>query len=66
MATNVRDPLENLEKYRIQLEDNVAKLRKALQHWQLWEAEYEAFKEAIDALPAHVDQSALVSAEVCI
>lgn len=60
MANPTRDPFEDLEKYRVQLEDNVTKLRKALQHWQTWEAEYEAFKEAVDELPADAEQEELV------
>lgn len=39
-----------LERHRLQLEENVAKLQKSLQHWQTWEAEYEGFKEELLAL----------------
>ena len=42
---NVRDPLEDLEKRRVQLEENVAKLQASLRHWQAWEIEYEGMKE---------------------
>ena len=50
MAENgieVKDSLADLEKYRLQLEQNVAKLRASLHHWQTWEIEYEGMKEEI-------------------
>ena len=50
MAENdikVRDSLADLEKYRRQLEINVAKLQASLHHWQTWEIEYEGMKEEI-------------------
>lgn len=50
MMTPKRDGLENLEKLRITLEDNIQKLRKSLAYWQLWEAEYEGLKETLQAL----------------
>ncbi|MCJ1288857.1 hypothetical protein MMC34_000388 [Xylographa carneopallida] len=37
----------DLEHRRKQLEDALAHLRKSLQHWQTWEAEYEGLKEEI-------------------
>ena len=40
----------DLESQRVQLEENVARLRKSLQYWQTWEAEYEGLKEEIIAL----------------
>lgn len=39
--------LIDLERHRLQLETQVAQLRKALQTWQLWSAEYEGLKEEI-------------------
>ena len=42
--------LVDLEHLRLQLEENVSKLRKSLQHWQTWEAEYEGLKEEIQGL----------------
>lgn len=36
-----------LERHRLQLEENISKLQKSLQHWQTWEAEYEGLKEEI-------------------
>ena len=50
MADNgikVRDSLVDLEKYRLQLEQNVIKLQASLRHWQTWEIEYEGMKEEI-------------------
>ncbi|KAF2098403.1 hypothetical protein NA57DRAFT_57557 [Rhizodiscina lignyota] len=43
--------VEELERKRLQLEENVAKLSKALRHWQSWEVEYAEFKDAVQALP---------------
>ncbi|KAL8816899.1 MAG: hypothetical protein Q9191_008247, partial [Dirinaria sp. TL-2023a] len=40
----------DLERNRLLLEGNVARLRKSLQYWQTWEAEYEGMKEEILAL----------------
>ncbi|KAH8179254.1 prefoldin subunit domain-containing protein [Sarocladium implicatum] len=39
--------LSDIESQRLELEDNIAKLRKSLQHWQTWDAEYEALKEEL-------------------
>ncbi|KAJ0162572.1 hypothetical protein CTA2_4351 [Colletotrichum tanaceti] len=47
----VRDSFLDLEKHRLLLEDNIAKLQKALQHWQQWDAEYESLKEEIESVP---------------
>ncbi|MCJ1377346.1 hypothetical protein MMC17_000441 [Xylographa soralifera] len=46
MAT-AKDGLIDLARPRKQLEDDVARLFKFLQHWQTWEAEYEGLKEEI-------------------
>ena len=43
--------INNLDRLRSQLEENVAKLRKTLQVWQTWEAEFEGLKEEILTLP---------------
>ncbi|KAK6512463.1 hypothetical protein TWF481_001349 [Arthrobotrys musiformis] len=45
------DTIEVTEKQRQQLEASVAKLRKALKHWQLHSAEYEGLKEELLSLP---------------
>ncbi|KAI4786961.1 hypothetical protein E4T44_13758, partial [Aureobasidium sp. EXF-8845] len=40
---------EQLETRRLELEENVAKLRKSLQHWRTWDAEYEGLKEELSS-----------------
>ncbi|KAF3212042.1 hypothetical protein TWF679_006165 [Orbilia oligospora] len=45
------DAIEVTEKQRQQLEASVAKLRKALKHWQIQSAEYEGLKEELLSLP---------------
>lgn len=50
--SGVRDSLVDPDKHRLQLEETIQKLRQALQHWQVWDAEYEALKEEIDAVSA--------------
>ena len=44
---NMRDSLADVERYRLQLEQNVAKLRASLRHWQTWEFEYETMREEL-------------------
>ena len=44
-----------LEEQRARLEENVEKLRKSLQHWQTWDAEYEGLKEDLYALEDEVE-----------
>ena len=41
------DSFFDLERHRLQLEQNVAKLQASLRHWQTWEIEYEVMKEEI-------------------
>ncbi|KAF2273616.1 uncharacterized protein EI97DRAFT_147375 [Westerdykella ornata] len=41
--------MANIERRRMQLEENVSKLRNALKHWRTWEFEYEMLKEEIQA-----------------
>ena len=54
---SVKDSLVDVERYRLQLEENIGKLRKSLQQWQTWEAEYEGLKEEIDHLgDQHTDK----------
>lgn len=50
-ASSYNEPLDDVEKHRLLLEDNMNQLRKALQHWQTWDAEYEALKEEVEAIP---------------
>ena len=42
---------EEVEKQRLDLEEHIVKLRKALRHWQTWEIEYEGLREEIGGLP---------------
>ncbi|PVI00845.1 hypothetical protein DM02DRAFT_614094 [Periconia macrospinosa] len=48
MATTTQPSMENIEQRRLQLEENVAKLTKALQHWSTWEVEYAMLKEELE------------------
>ena len=50
MEREAQHGLAQVEQARQQLEDQIAKLRKSLQYWQTWEAEYEGFKEELEAL----------------
>ncbi|KAI9715460.1 MAG: hypothetical protein M1812_005936 [Candelaria pacifica] len=47
MAATNKDTFSDLERHRLRLEESISKLRKSLQHWQIWEAEYEGLKEEI-------------------
>ena len=49
MAASTQTAIEDIERRRVQLQQNVDQLRKALSHWTTWEAEYEALKEEIEA-----------------
>lgn len=53
-----KDCFLDLDRHRAQLDDNIEQLRKALQHWQTWDAEYEALKEEVDATSASPDSEA--------
>ncbi|KAH7155536.1 Prefoldin subunit-domain-containing protein [Dactylonectria estremocensis] len=46
--SGVKDSFVDLERHTLQLEEQVKKLQKDLQHWQTWDAEYEALKEEVD------------------
>ena len=52
-----RDSLADLERHRLLLEDNIKQLRQALQHWQTWDAEYEALKEEVEGIPDEADET---------
>lgn len=56
----ISDSFVDLERHRLRLEENVAKLQKSLQHWQTWEAEYEGFKEELSALKEDCTDAELV------
>lgn len=51
MEITTNGDAEEPSKKQLLLEENVTKLRKALQHWQVWEVEYAELKDAIEALP---------------
>lgn len=51
-GTPVHETLADVDSHLAGLKDKVEQLRKSLQHWQTWDAEYEALKEEVEALPA--------------
>lgn len=59
---NARDSLRDLENHRVKLEENVARLKAAMRHWQTWELEYEEMKEEVLGLPEKQDLAELVGA----
>lgn len=61
MAQATKDSFLDLERYRLQLEDNIAKLRKSLQHWQTWDAEYDGLKEEILSVEPTPNREELIS-----
>jgi unconventional prefoldin RPB5 interactor 1 len=61
MTQLMKDSFLDLERHRQLLEANIEKLRKALYHWQVWEAEYEGLKEEICAHKPFPSQEQLVS-----
>ncbi|QSZ35147.1 hypothetical protein DSL72_008012 [Monilinia vaccinii-corymbosi] len=61
MARTTKDSFLDLEKYRQQLEDNIARLRKSLQHWQTWDAEYDGLKEEILSADPAPNRDELIS-----
>lgn len=64
MSNNLQvasDPIVGLERTQLRLEQEVPKLQKLLLHWQTWEAEYEGFKEEIQALGDNHTNVELVS-----
>ena len=50
VAQTTSDSIVGLERTRLRLDQQVHKLQESLLHWQTWEAEYEGFKEEIQAL----------------
>ncbi|KAI1282810.1 Prefoldin subunit-domain-containing protein [Xylaria sp. FL0933] len=57
--TQVRDPLQDLEKHLGQLEEQVDKLIIALDEWRQWKQEYEALRTDVQALTATATRAAL-------
>ena len=49
------DQLENLERLRLTLEQNIVKLKKALVYWQTWEYEHEGFKDELEIIEQEPD-----------
>lgn len=43
--------LAKIERQRVELEENISKLRKSLRHWQTLEIDYEGLKEEFQGLP---------------
>lgn len=60
MAEKGTDSFFDLELMRQRLEETMAKLRKSIQYWQTWEAEYEGLKEDIGALSGDADPNEIV------
>lgn len=46
---SIKDSFLDLERHVIQLEANVKELKSSLEHWRMWDAEYEALKEEVSA-----------------
>lgn len=60
MAQPLNDSaLQDLERHRLLLETQITQLRKALQTWHLWSAEYEGLKEEIDSLSSPTNKDLL-------
>lgn len=60
MAQPLNDnALQDLERHRLLLETQTAQLRKALQTWQLWSAEYEGLKEEIQSISSPTKEDLL-------
>lgn len=60
MAQPLNDSaLQDLERHRLLLETQIAQLRKALQTWHLWSAEYEGLKEEIESLSSPTNKDLL-------
>ncbi|MBE7180396.1 MAG: hypothetical protein INR71_04150, partial [Terriglobus roseus] len=48
MAAEPGAVVDEVERYRLELEANVNKLRHSLQHWQKWEIDYGEFSEKLE------------------
>ena len=49
-APPIHETLADMDSHIARLKDKVEEQRKTLQHWQTWDAEYEALKEEVQAL----------------
>lgn len=56
---SVKDHFLDLERHRRQLEENVEKLRKAITHWRMSDADYEELKEEVEAISGSADRADL-------
>lgn len=56
---SVKDHFLDLERHRRQLEENVEKLRKAITHWRMCDADYEELKEEVEAISGPADRADL-------
>lgn len=54
---SVKDHFLDLERHRRQLEENVEKLRKAITHWRMCDADYEELKEEVEAISGPADRA---------
>ncbi|KAK2597106.1 hypothetical protein N8I77_012974 [Diaporthe amygdali] len=54
---SIKDHFLDLERHRRQLEENVEKLRKAITHWRMCDADYEELKEEVEAISGPVDRA---------
>ncbi|KAI1425143.1 Prefoldin subunit-domain-containing protein [Xylaria sp. FL1777] len=57
--TQVRDPLQDLERHLEKIEEQVDKLIIALDEWQQWKQEYEALRTDVRALAPTATRAAL-------
>lgn len=56
---SIKDHFLDLERHRRQLEENVEKLRKAITHWRMCDADYEELKEEVEAISGPADRADL-------
>ncbi|KAI2620451.1 Prefoldin subunit-domain-containing protein [Hypoxylon sp. NC1633] len=56
---SIKDSFLDLERHRQQLEENVERLSKALDHWKQWKTEYEALHADVKSLPSEASRQDL-------
>ena len=57
---SMTESVVNLERRRLELQENISRLQNSLRHWQTWEAEYEGLKEDISRLGDNYTRAQLV------
>ncbi|EPQ65643.1 Bgt-2185 [Blumeria graminis f. sp. tritici] len=57
MITTLQDNYADLECHQLLLQNHISDLQNSLCHWQLWEAEYEGFKEEILATTSFTQEA---------